>query len=55
MARSRHVNKKKFQVLPTEIVFAPDEVFDTYIDISADLHLDVENFKHLIQKANSHM
>ena len=55
MARSRQVNKKKFQVLPTEIVFTPDEVFDTYIDISEDLHLDVENFKHLIQKANSRM
>ena len=30
LARSRNAGKKKYQPLPTEIVFFPDEVFDTY-------------------------
>ena len=30
LARSRNASKKKYQILPTEIVFFPDEVFDTY-------------------------
>ena len=42
MTRSKNSNKKKFQVLPTEILFAPDEVFGTYIDISGYLYLDTE-------------
>ena len=42
-------------MLPTPIVFAPDDVFDTYVDISNNLYMDVKDFKLLIQKANSHM
>ena len=37
------------------IVFAPDEVLDTYVDITNDLYLDVQSFKLLIQKANTYM
>ena len=37
------------------IVFAPDEVFDTYVAITEDLYLDAQYFKLLIQKANSYM
>ena len=55
MSRSKKIDKKKFQILPTPIVFAPDEVFDTYVDISDDLHLDVQSFKLLMLKANSYM
>ena len=29
--RSKQISKKKFQILSTPIVFAPDEVFDTYV------------------------
>ena len=55
MARAKQISKKKFKVFPTPIVFAPDEVWDTYIDISDDLHLDVQSFSLLIQKANSYI
>ena len=55
MVRYRHVSKKKLQVLPIDTVVDPDEVFDTYIVISVDLHINVESFKLLIQKANSYM
>ena len=39
--------------MPT--VFAPDEVFDTYVDITDDLYLDVQSFELLIQKPNTYM
>ena len=55
MSRSKQISKKNFQTLPTQIVFAPDEACDTYVDISDDLPLDVRSFKLLIQKANSYM
>ena len=42
--RSKQISKKKFQILPTPIVFAPDEVFDTYVDITDDLYFDVQSF-----------
>ena len=31
--------QEKFQILPNTIVFAPDKVCDTYVDMSDDLHL----------------
>ena len=52
---SQHISKKKFQLLPTPIVFAPDEVFDTYVETTEDLYLDAQHFKLLIQEANSYM
>ena len=52
---SKQISKKKFQILSTPIVFVPDEVFDTYVDIMDDLYLDVQSFKLLIQKANTYM
>ena len=53
--RSKQIRKKKFQILPTPIVFAPDEVFNTYVDITNDLYLDVQSFEILIQKADFYM
>ena len=53
--RSKQISKKKFQILSTPIVFAPDEVFDTYVDIMDDLDLDVQFFKLLVKKANTYM
>ena len=55
MARSKNVGKKMYQILPTEIVFSPDEVFDTYIEFSEDLYLDINIHNSLLQKANSHL
>ena len=59
LSTSKHISKKKFQLLPTPIVFAPDEVFDTYEEITEEmtnyLYLDAQHFKLLIQKANSYM
>ena len=53
--QDRSTLAKKIQLLPTPIIFAPDEVFDTYIEITEDLYLDAQHFKLLIQKANSYM
>ena len=55
LLRSKHISKKKFQLLPTPTVFAPDEAFDTYVEITENLYLDAQHFKLLIQKANSYM
>ena len=55
LSRSKHIGKKKFQLLPTPIVFAPDEVSDTIVETTEDLYLDAQHFKRLIQKANSYM
>ena len=55
LSRSKHISKKKFQLLPTPIVFAPDEVSDTIVETTEDLYLDAQHFKRLIQKANSYM
>ena len=55
LSRSKHICKKKFQLLPTPVVFVLDEVFDTYVEITEDLYLDAQHFKLLIQKANSYM
>ena len=55
MARSKNVAKKKYQILPTEIVFSPDEVFDTYMEFSEDLYLDINIHNSLLQKASSHI
>ena len=55
LSRSKHISKKKFQLLPTRIVFAPDEVSDTIVETTEDLYLDAQHFKRLIQKANSYM
>ena len=41
LSRSTHICKKKFQLLPTPVIFAPDEVFDTYVEITEDLCLDL--------------
>ena len=55
LSRSKHISKKKFHLLLTPIVFAPDEVFDTYLEITEDLNLDAQQLKRLIQRANSFM
>ena len=53
LAWSKNIGKKKYQVLPTGIVFNPDEVFDTYIQFSEDLYLDNNIHDCLLQKENS--
>ena len=52
LSRSKHNSKEKFQLLRTPIAFAPDEVFDTCVEISEDPDLDAQ---HLIQEANTYM
>ena len=36
LSRSKHISKKKFQ-LYTPIVFSPDELFDTNVEITEDI------------------
>ena len=42
---------KKCQMLPTKIVFASDAVFEIFIDISENLHVDLKNSKLLNSKS----
>ena len=34
--RSRNISHKKFQILRTSILFPPDEIYDTYLEIDDD-------------------
>ena len=38
LSRSKHMNKKKLQLLSTPVVFAPGEVFNTNVEIVEDLY-----------------
>ena len=37
LLRSKHISRKKFQLLLTPIAFAQDELFDTYVEITEGL------------------
>ena len=36
LCRSKDIKVKKFTICPAEIAVTPDEVYDTYVDISDD-------------------
>ena len=55
LVRSRNASKRKYRLLPNAIVFSPDEVFDTYVKFSDNLHIDNITYNILIQKANSYI
>ena len=48
LVRSRNARKKKYQLLPTERVFCPDEVFDTYVEFSEGSHINTNTYNILI-------
>ena len=52
LVRSRNLKIKRFSTLPTRIVIAPDEIYDTYVDFNDDLELDTDIYKILIRKAS---
>ena len=56
LVRSRNASKK-YQLLPTEIVFSPDVVFDLdeVVEFSDDLHIDTNACNIWILKANSYI
>ena len=39
--RSRNAKVKRFSKPPTRIIITPDEIYDTYVDFSDDLELDI--------------
>ena len=49
LGRSRNASRKNYQLLPIEILFSPDEVFDTYVKFSEDLHIDTNTYNILIK------
>ena len=51
LCRSKDIKVKKFTILPAEIAVTPDEVYDTYVDISDDLEIDCNIYNMLIAKA----
>ena len=48
-------NNQQQQLLLTEIVFSPNEVFNTYVEFLENLHIDFNAFNILIQKSNSYI
>ena len=51
--RSRKLNFKQFEVLHTDIIISPDEIFDTYVDINDDsMQINVNLYNSLMRKAN---
>ena len=50
--RSRNINHKKFQILRTSILFPPDEIYDTYLEIDDDLQLNVNIYFALVAKTH---
>ena len=36
--------------MPTRIVIAPDDIYDTYVDFNDDLELDTDIYKMLLEK-----
>lgn len=53
VVRSRKMNFKKFDVLPLEVLVSPDEIYDTYVEINEQMHLDHDLYNSLIRKALS--
>ena len=51
LTRSRNLNFKQFQLLPTYIIISPEEIYDTYIDINDDIQLNVNVYNALRSKA----
>ena len=47
--------KREKELLLTEIVFSPDEVFDIFVEFLEDLHIVTNTYNILIQKANSYI
>ena len=41
LTRSRMLNNKKFQILPTCVLFPPENVYNTYVEIDNDLQLSI--------------
>ena len=51
--RSRKLNFKRFEVLHTDIMISPDEIFDTYVDINDDsMQINVNLCNSLLRKAS---
>ena len=49
--RSRNISYKKFEILPLVVYITPDEIQDTYVDISDDMLLNANTYNALIQKS----
>ena len=49
--RSRNISCKKFEILPLVVYITPDEIQDTYVDISDDMLLNANTYNALIQKS----
>ena len=39
LTRSRNLNNKQFQTLPTNVIISTDEIYDTYVDIDDNMQL----------------
>ena len=51
LTRSRNLNNKQFQTLPTNVIISPDEIYDTYVNIDDNMQLNVNIYNSLISKA----
>ena len=52
LVRWRNPKIKRFSNLPTRIVIAPDEIYNSNVDFNDDLELDTDIYRMLIRKAS---
>ena len=52
LTRSRSLKNKKFQILPACVLFRPDDVYDTYVEIEDGLQLNINIYNALVAKVH---
>ena len=53
LTRSKHPNCKQFQVIQQQVIFPPEEIYDTYVDINEQLQININVYNGLVNKAQS--
>ena len=50
LTRSKHPNCKLFQVIKQQVIFPPEEIYDTYVDINEQLQINIKLCNGLVNK-----
>ena len=53
LTRSKHPICKQFQDIQQQVIFPPDEIYETYVDINEQLQININVYNGLVNKAQS--